>query len=81
MLSLSQQYVPEEWCIHCITPIHKLGDKSSVKGYRPISLLCKVLERVLYNAVSEFVVQSIVKYLVAGYGVSILFHKHQVIVI
>ena len=61
MLSLSQQCILEEWCIHCITPIHKSGDRSSVKNYRPISLLCtisKVLERIVYNAVSEFVIQS-----------------------
>ena len=61
-LSLSQQYIPEEWRIHCITPIHKSGDRSSVKNYRPISLPCtisKVFERIVYNAVSEFVIQSI----------------------
>ena len=38
MLSLCQQYIPEEWCIHCITPIHKSGDRSSVKNYRPINI-------------------------------------------
>ena len=42
MLSLSQQYLPEEWRIHCITPIHKSGDRSSVQNYRPISLLCTI---------------------------------------
>ena len=44
--------IPAEWKIHKITPIHKAGDKSSVKNYRPISLLCcisKVLERIIYD--------------------------------
>ena len=62
MLSLSQHYIPQEWRVHCITPIHKSGDRSLVNNYRPISLLCtisKVLERIVYNAVSEFVTQSI----------------------
>ena len=54
-LSLSQHYLPEEWHVHRITPIYKSGDKSSV---RPISLLCtlsKVLERIIYNAIIDFV--------------------------
>ena len=62
MLSLSQHYISQEWRVHCITPIHKSGDRSLVNNYRPISLLCtisKVLERIVYNAVSEFVTQSI----------------------
>ena len=38
-LSLHQSYIPAEWHIHLITPIHQSGDKSSVNNYRPISLL------------------------------------------
>ena len=41
-LSLHQSYIPAEWCIHLITPIHKSGDKSSVNNYQPISLLCVI---------------------------------------
>lgn len=54
--SISQHKVPAEWKIHCITPIHKSGDRSSVTNYRPISLLCsisKVLERIIYNKLVE----------------------------
>ena len=61
-LSLSQHCIPEEWHVHRITPIYKSGDRSSVKNYRPISLLCtisKVLERIIYNAIIAFVNQSI----------------------
>ena len=61
-LSLLNHYIPEEWRVHRITPIFKSGDKSSVKNYRPISLLCtisKVLERVVYNHIIDFVTQSI----------------------
>ena len=64
-LSLSQHYLPEEWRVHCITPIYKSGDKSSVTNYRPISLLCtlsKVLERIIYNAIIDFVANSISPY-------------------
>ena len=61
-LSLSQHYLPEEWRVHRITPIYKSGDKSSVTNYRPISLLStlsKVLERIIYNAIIDFVTISI----------------------
>jgi len=51
-LSLTQHYIPEEWRIHQITPIHKSGDRSLVNNYRPIALLCtvsKVLDKIIYN--------------------------------
>ena len=46
-LSLSTGAIPTEWKVHLITPVYKSADRSSVKNYRPISLLCiasKVLE-------------------------------------
>ena len=58
-LSISHFYVPKDWRLHLVTPIHKSGDKSSVKNYRPISLLCtisKVLEKII---IISFVSQSI----------------------
>ena len=57
-LCLSQHCIPEQWKIHLITPIHKSGDKSAVRNYRPISLLCsisKVLENLIYNHLIEFI--------------------------
>ena len=62
-LCLSKSYLPKEWRRHYITPIYKSGDKSSVLNYRPISLLCcvaKVLECLVYDKVSNFVVNSII---------------------
>ena len=55
-LSLSQSYLPLEWRTHLIKPIFKSGDKNS---YRPISLLSvvsKVLERLVYNGMVDFIV-------------------------
>ena len=62
MLSISQCYVPLEWRMHLISPIFKSGDRSSVRNYRPISLLCtisKVLEKIIYNKIISFVSKSI----------------------
>ena len=41
--------IPYEWKLHCIVPIFKSGDKSSIKNYRPISLLCYI-SKVLWEA-------------------------------
>ena len=60
-LCLSQSYLPAEWHSHYITPIPKSDDLSSVSNYRPISLLCcisKVLERVVFEKVCEFLMSS-----------------------
>jgi len=54
--------VPNDWKRHNIIPVFKSGDKSTVKNYHPISLLCnvsKVLERLLYNRILDFYSDSI----------------------
>ena len=51
-LCITHSYLPNEWKIHKVIPIHKSGDKNSVKNYRPISLLpciSKVLFKVVYD--------------------------------
>ena len=61
-LSLSQNYLPIEWRTHLVKPIFKSGDKTSVKNYRPISLLpivSKVLEKIIYNNIVDFITSSI----------------------
>ena len=61
-LSLSQKYLPLEWRTHLIKPIFKSGDKSSIRNYRPISLLSvvsKVLEKLVFNNIVDFVNDSI----------------------
>ena len=61
-LSLERHSIPQEWRTHMITPIHKAGDRTLVSNYRPISLLCsisKVLERIVYKHLFEFVYGSI----------------------
>ena len=39
-LCLDLSYLPFEWKVHKITPIYKSGDRSQIRNYRPISLLC-----------------------------------------
>ena len=60
-LCLSKHYIPEEWRINLIIPIFKSGDRSAVKNYRPISLLCtisKVLERIVFTNIIDLVSKS-----------------------
>ena len=48
--------------IHSICPIYKSGDKSKIKNYRPISLLCivsKVFESLVFAKIKDFVTNSI----------------------
>ena len=59
---MKEGVVPSDWKRHNIIPVFKSGDKSTVKNYRPISLLCnvsKVLERLLYNRILDFYSDSI----------------------
>ena len=44
LLSLSQNYIPEEWRVHLITPILESGDASSIANYRPIFLSPRYLK-------------------------------------
>ena len=62
LLCLSQCSLPSEWRVHLIVPVFKSGDRSSVRNYRPISLLCtvsKLLEKLIYDKIISFVSTSI----------------------
>ena len=62
MLSLNSYSIPGDWKQHTITPVYKSGDKSTLKNYRPISLLCsisKLLESLIYNKIIKFMRKSI----------------------
>ena len=64
-VSLSKHSIPNEWKCHSIVPIFKAGDKSQVKNYRPISLLCivsKVLEHLIYIKVCKFIINNNILY-------------------
>ena len=61
-LTLVNQSLPQDWKMYIITPVHKSGNKSAVNSYRSISLLCvvsKVLERIIFNKISNFIVEFI----------------------
>ena len=60
-LSLSTGVVPWEWKLSNITPINKSGDKGPVSSYRPISLLSllsKILERIIHNRLLSFLLSN-----------------------
>ena len=48
---------PSEWKKGNIVPIHKKGDKQTLKSYRPVSLLLisgKILEQLMFNGMFKF---------------------------
>ena len=51
-LSYNTGYIPQEWKVANVVPVHKKDDKKKVTNYRPISLtslVMKVFERILYD--------------------------------
>ena len=61
-LSLRYAILPSSWKIHKVVPVPKAGDPTSVKNYRPISLLSntsKVLERIIYNKIINHISKNI----------------------
>ena len=57
-LSLVTGKIPDAWKKARVTPIHKSGDTSDPTNYRPISILpilSKVLERLVFNQVYDYV--------------------------
>ena len=64
-LSLKEGIFPDKMKIAKVIPIFKKGLKTSVENYRPISLLpvfSKLLERIVYNRLSEFLNENNVLY-------------------
>ena len=58
---LETSVFPPEWKKGNIVPIHKKGDKRTLKSYRPVSLLpiCgKILERLMFNEMFECFIES-----------------------
>ena len=59
--SISNGVYPTQWKRSHVIPIHKQGDKSLVKNYRPVSLLCcisKVLEKLVSNKLMAFLLEN-----------------------
>jgi hypothetical protein len=56
-ISLSQGVFPDAFKLSIVRPIHKKGDVTNIKNYRPIALipvLSKIFERVIYKTVYSF---------------------------
>ena len=49
-------FVPDEWKVAVITPVHKKGPTTDCSNYRPISITCvtsKLLERIIVNQIKK----------------------------
>jgi len=65
MTSITSGAIPSKWKMHKIIAVYKSGDKSSVKNYHPILLLCiisKVLDRLIYDKITNKVSRCITQY-------------------
>ena len=54
-LSLNQGVFPSELKIARVIPIYKGGDNMQINNYRPMSVIFKIFERIMYNRIIEFV--------------------------
>ena len=55
--SIESGIFPTKWKKANVAPVHKWGDKQSVKNYRPVSLFPifeKIFERLIYNEMYSF---------------------------
>ncbi len=62
-LSLLTADVPEDWRTATICPQFKKGDRESASNYRPVSLtslICKVMESVMKEAVMSHLLRTVV---------------------
>ena len=60
--SINNRTMPAEWKMHKIVAVYKSGDKTPAKNYHPISLLCIVLERLIYDKIISSVSNCISQY-------------------
>ena len=61
-LGLLQNFLPADWRTHLVQPVFKSGDITSVRNYKPISLLpvvFEVLEKLVFSNIVDFVTSSL----------------------
>ena len=51
--SLKQGRIPDDWKIASVTPTFKKGNHSNSTNYRPVSVCCKTLERIVHTNIME----------------------------
>ena len=59
--SINTGIFPDEWKCTKVIPLHKKGDRRDLDNYRPISIIpvvAKVFERIIYNQVYAFVIDT-----------------------
>lgn len=59
--SINTGIFPDEWKCSKVIPLHKKGDRSDLDNYRPISIIpvvAKVFERIIYNQVYKFLIDT-----------------------
>ena len=65
-LSIEKGILPDDLKIAKVTPIYKAEDKSDLSYYRPISVLScfsKILERIMYNRLYQYLTENKILYL------------------
>ena len=68
--SLQTCVVPQDWRDANITPLFKKGSRLSPNNYRPVSLtsqVVKILEKIVYDQLMEFIVDDIISFEQQGF--------------
>ena len=50
--------IPTQWKIARVSAIHKKGNRKLASNYRPVSIVCRVLETIIRNFMVEFLVSN-----------------------
>ena len=60
-ISYNTCYLPKDWKLTNVVPIHKKRSKDNIKNYRPISLTCLVMKLFEKNLKEELLLREVLR--------------------
>jgi hypothetical protein len=56
--SIATGIFPSDWKVARVAPIHKTGAKHDMENYRPISVISKIMEKLIHNQLYDYLIAS-----------------------